>query len=145
MGAAENLDQTLLLLAERIKALEASGGSALPIIPIWAEENAVLSANATEWAFGNGANTPAGQGIPMLFRCRLIGLSCSLRNGSATIAVLRNGATADSIAATPGGVFKDISGGAIYDPGDVVGFRTLSASGTGGPNQICAWLQKEPI
>ncbi|MEO0331814.1 MAG: hypothetical protein AAF223_09030, partial [Bacteroidota bacterium] len=38
-----------------------------PTLVIWAEENSTLGNNTYEWAFGNGANSPANAGFVMPF------------------------------------------------------------------------------
>lgn len=127
------------------------GGSGLaPLYPIWAEENSTLQNNATEWAFGNGANTPDNQGVCLPFPSRLVATSMTLRSGSSdvTIGIYRNGSKVAEIATTDSrrgqGWWRTLTGSDVVDyaAGDTIGFRTVSASGTSSPNQVCAWFER---
>ena len=101
---------------------------------VWAEENAALGASATdEWAFGNGADTPFSQGVPVGVDCELYAGGWVGNGGTASIGIYRNG----TLVATVTGVnttFTAVS----FSAGDIVGFRTISSSGTGTPNTITA-------
>lgn len=121
------------------------GDPAGSIFGIWAEENSGLGNNATEWAFGNGANTPDNQGIPVPEACELFKGALSLRQGTATVGIYRNGTQVATVAATtaasPNNVLEDYADPVAYAAGDVCGFRTVSASGTASPNQVTAWFR----
>jgi hypothetical protein len=107
---------------------------------IWAEENQALAAGATEWAFGNGADTLAAGGIPVGLPCDLFRLTAYVNAGTATIQVLKNGTAAGEIACTAGANNAAITPVA-YLPGDTLNFQTRLASGTSAPNTVCAWLR----
>ena len=101
---------------------------------VWAEENAGLgTSNTDEWAFGNGANTPSSQGVPVGVDCELYAGGWVGNGGTASIGIYRNGtqvATVTGVNTT----FTAVS----FSAGDIVGFRTISSSGTGSPNTITA-------
>lgn len=108
---------------------------------IWAEENSTLGGGSTEWAFGNGANTPANQGIVIAFKSWLVASSLNLKQGSATIAIFKNGVEVAEIV-SGGTANKALYDTPIsYEAGDVLGFRTKTASSTGSPNTITAWFR----
>lgn len=110
------------------------------VFPIWAEENQPLGAGATEWAYGNGADTPTTQGIPIPFNCELFKMTACLNAGSAGIDALKNGVTAGSISAVAGSTVATV-GPTAFVSGDVLNFQTRTASGTGSPNTVCAWFR----
>ncbi len=118
------------------------------IFPIWAEENAVLAATTYEWAFGDGAATPTGEGIVLPFRCSLIALSLSLSGAAARakVEVERDGtiesAYAIDLTASNQG-FQEFFTPLQFSAGSVLNFRTLTAAGTAATNVICAWMRKE--
>jgi len=126
------------------------GGATEYMLPIWAEENAGLGNNNYEWAFGNGANTPANNGIPIYvpsgYTCRLVAMSLCTNNasGSSVVEAVLNGtpqgATANvtlvsSRSAVNSGLSLSISSG------DVLNFRTTTAGTNSGPSTVCAWLK----
>lgn len=129
------------------------GGGGSSIFPVWAEENSTLgSTNTYEWAFGNGANTPAGGGVLMsvppgyTLHCYAMGIKMNNTTGSATVELLVNGTpqgSACNVAATAnGGALADVNNGTpigIAD-GDLVNFMTTSSSGTSGPCVVVAWF-----
>ena len=119
-----------------------------PIFPIWAEENAALAATTYEWAFGDGAATPTGEGLVLPFRCSLIALSLSLSGGAARakVEVERDGViesdyAIDLTASNQG--FQEFFTPLQFSAGSVINFRTLTASGTAATNVVCAWMRKE--
>ena len=111
------------------------------IFPIWAEENSSLGANQTEWAFGNGANTPFNKGIVLPFACELFALSLCLRQGSATVSAGRNGTEVGEIISSGTASHTTLTPPQAFVAGDTLGFRTKAASGTNSPNQITAWFR----
>jgi len=119
-----------------------------PIFPIWAEENAALAATTYEWAFGDGAATPTGEGLVLPFRCGLIALSLSLSGASARakVEVERDGtiesAYAVDLTASNNG-FQEFHEPLEFYPGSIINFRTVSQTTTAATNVICAWMRKE--
>jgi len=121
------------------------------MVPIWAEENATLGASGVyEWAFGNGANTPAASGVPIYvpsgYSCRIVAMSLCINAASptATVEAVINGTPQDaaasvSVLGTSNAVNSGLS--ATINDGDVLNFRTKSSSSTAGPCVVCAWLK----
>lgn len=123
------------------------------LVPIWAEENAALTAATTyQWAFGNGANTPSTNGImihvPSGETCEVVAMALvSSAAITATVELVQNGTPLGSqaqISLSAASALK-VTFGTPYSltDGDIINFRTLSADGTntGTPNQVVAWLQ----
>jgi hypothetical protein len=113
------------------------------IFAIWAEENSTLGNNTWEWAYGNGANTRAGSGIVMGLDATCFALGLSLGGAAnATVELEVNGVlTGDQIVLTSAqnGVNTSIS--TNVSVGDVINFKTISASGTAAPCQVVAWFR----
>jgi len=118
---------------------------------IWAEENSGIEASTYEWAFGNGADTPSGRGIPIYvpsgMTCTCVAMSLSINAGTATVELEINGvvqgANCDvTVSSGTSAVQSDFLPVSISN-GDVVNFRTSAASGTSGPCQVCAWFNVE--
>jgi hypothetical protein len=116
--------------------------------PIYAEENAGLSANAYEWAFGDRASTPNSGGVtihvPSGWTCTLESMSLRLSSGTATVEAVLNGTPQGSSAnvsvSTGQGAVNTFTGVGVND-GDYFNFRTTSASGTAGPNIVTGWFK----
>jgi hypothetical protein len=128
------------------------GGGGTYLVPIWAEENSALGAtNTYEWAFGNGANTPAGGGllvyVPSGQTCEVKAMGVKMNNtsGSATVELVLNGTpqgTACQVVATGnGGALVELGTPLSISNGDRVNFRTSSSSGTASPCTAIAWLE----
>lgn len=120
------------------------------VMPIWAEENAALGAtNTYEWAFGNGANTPAARGIPIYvptgYSAEIVAVSLSLNAGTATVEVVKNGlpqgAAANVTVSTGNSAVNTLGTPLSWANGDVLNFRTTSSSGTSGPCHVCAFVR----
>jgi len=119
------------------------------MVPIWAEENAALADDTYEWAFGNGANTSANNGIsifiPSGYQCNIKGLSLNLNAGSATVEIIINGASISrdiyGDASTNKSPTVEFSTAYLLNNSDRLNFRTVTTSGTSGSNTICAWLE----
>lgn len=128
-------------------AANPQGGSG-SIFAIWAEENSGLGNNTAEWAFGNGANTPEDQGVPVPVACELFATAASLRQGSATIGIYVNGSkvaevsNADAVGGDVNRCLRTLAAPVAVSAGSVIGFRTVSASGTSSPNTVTAWLRE---
>lgn len=113
-----------------------------PAFAIWAEENGALAANAYEWAFGNGANTPNGMGVVLPFACELFAVGLSLLQGSASVRVQHDGTTVATIDSRADGNLLTLGTPVAAVAGDVVGFQTATATGTGTPNIVTAWYRE---
>lgn len=122
-----------------------AGPAAGSVFAIWAEENSGLGNNTTEWAFGNGANTPSNQGVVVPMACELFAGTLCLRQGTASVGIYKNGtleATVEqAVAASPGYVSLTLGTPVAFAPGDCVGFRTVASAGTNGPNTVTAWMR----
>jgi len=121
------------------------------VMPIWAEENSTLGASNTyEWAYGNGANTPATGGIPLFipsgWTATVVAVGCNLgASGNATIEVVLNGTpqgTSAEVVATGGGTHLTTLGTPLsVSSGDLLNFRTKSSSSTGTPNYAVMYIK----
>ena len=102
---------------------------------IWAEENADLGNNAFEWAFGNGANTPANQGVIIGIDCELVFLGLSIRGStSCEVDVLKNGVLQGVAVSTVSALRGQADVSLAYVKGDYFNFKTLvgNAASNGG-------------
>ena len=119
------------------------------IYPIWAEENAAIAASTYEWAFGNGANTPVGGGIPIYvpsgYTCEVVAMSLMLGGGTATVELVKNGTPQGSSAnvsvSSGTNAVNTLSTPLALSNGDYINFRTQAASGTAGPCTVTAWIR----
>lgn len=130
---------------------KAIGGSVPEyMIPISAEENNSLNNNATEWAFGNGANTPAGGGItiyvPTGYKCEVVAMTATTNTdgGNSNITLMLNGvnqgAACDVTLSGRTGVNDSFSPLDVVS-GDRIGFRTVTAGINSKPNTVTVWLK----
>ena len=128
-----------------------SGGSDC-FFPIWAEENSSLGANTYEWAFGNGANTAADEGIMMYvppgYTCHCVAMGVTLGGSvtaSATVELVLNavplGSACNVVVDGVGQGLDDISVPQAIVSGDRITFRTTTAVGTGTACQVVAWFK----
>lgn len=116
---------------------------------IWAEENAALGNNTYEAAFGNGANTPNGHGVPIYvpigYKCELVAMGLTLRQGTATVEAVKNttllGSQADVTVSSGISAINDSFTPVAFNSGDIINFHTTTQSGTGGPNVFNAWFK----
>jgi hypothetical protein len=153
-----NTPHGTLNFIDEIQVTDAGGGVAdvsviFPkntyMMSVWAEENAALGNNTYEWAYGNGANTAAGGGVTMYvpagYKCELVAMSLTLRQGTATVESLRNttlnGSNGDVTVSSGTTATNDSFTPIQYNNGDVINFRTTTQSGTGGPNVVTAWFK----
>ena len=107
---------------------------------IWAEENAALGAGENEWAFGNGADTPADGGITLAVNCELFRMTATIKAGTASIAASKNGTNVATLACTAGANNNTV-GPVIFSAGDVLQFQTKAAASTSLPNTVAAWFR----
>lgn len=117
-------------------------GPVYQYILIWAEESAALAANATEWAYGNGDETPATSGIVLPFDAELFAISVNPEGGNASVSALRDGvivATSEVISSPSG--FTKFSTPVAYAAGQVANFRTATAAGTSS-GRACAAFRR---
>jgi len=129
-------------------SLDNLGGIGEYMVPVWAEENSSLSANAYEWAFGNGANSPADGGltvyVPSGWECHVVAMSLRIGSGTATVQLVHNGTSKGNdcnvaIAAGQGNT-NEVTPLQINN-NDYINFRTQAASGTSAPCVVTAWLR----
>jgi len=117
--------------------------------PIWAEENSSLSANAYEWAFGNGANSPSDGGItiyvPSGWICEVVAMSLRIGSGTATVQLVHNGvsqgASANVEVSSGQSATNELGTPLAINNNDFINFRTQAASGTSSPNVVTAWIR----
>ena len=120
------------------------------IMPIWAEENAGLAAGATEWAYGNGANTPLAQGpvlyVPAGLNAEIVAVGLSIPSGTATVQVVINGvaqgAAANATHTGPGGTINTLVAPVPVVNGDILNFQTQTVTAaTGAPAQAIMYVR----
>jgi len=117
--------------------------------PVWAEENSSIAATTYEWAFGNGADTPADGGmtiyVPTGWACTVVAMSLRVGGGTATVELVHNGTPQGSdaqVVLSSGQSATDELGTPIsISNNDYINFRTLAASGTSAPCVVTAWLR----
>ena len=134
---------------KKIADLEAKPTIGEYMVPVWAEENSSLGANAYEWAYGNGANTPNDGGItiyvPSGWECHVVAMSLRIGSGTATVELVHNGTVKGddcNVAVTSGQSAVNVTDPPIeISNNDYINFRTTSASGTSSPNVVCAFLR----
>ena len=148
---------TLNFVGSNVQATDAGSGVAditistkhKYMVPIWAEENAALSNNTYEWAFGNGANTSQNNGVaiyvPTGYSAAVVGMTLDLNAGSATVELEINGTLTGQTVSADVGTGNKSDGGSITSQtitnADRINFKTQSASGTSGPNVVTAWVE----
>lgn len=114
------------------------------VFPIWAEENSALVTGAYEWAYGNGDDTVNGSGIPVPFPCEIfaMGLDHSTA-GSATVMAQVNGADVGAEVSTVSERNATVTFGTpiAVSAGDVIGFQTVTGTGSAGGNRVVVWLR----
>ncbi len=143
-----------ILVAEgEIDTLQAQpAGMSEYLVPIWAEENAVLGNNTYEWAFGNGADTPSNAGItiyvPSGMECHIVAMTGTTNSASGTSVIEAN--VNGSVLGVSDGVEVTLSGrsGAndaftdyALSTGDRLTFRTRTAGTNAQPSTVTAWLR----
>lgn len=136
---------------DEIVTLPTGGGSSSYMVPIWAEENAALGASAYEWAFGNGANSPADGGItiyvPSGMQCHVVAMSLRVGGGTATVELVHNGsvkgAACNVVLASGQSATDEMETPLEISNNDYINFRTQAASGTSAPCVVTAWLLYE--
>ena len=131
------------------------GGGSVSYFPIWAEENAGLGASNTyEWAFGNGSNTAANEGVVMYvpsgFECHCVAMGAQVDGAtpSATIELVLNGTpqgeSCQVVLTSANTGVDELQTPLAISSGDLVNFRTASSSGTTTSCRVVAWFRMQP-
>jgi len=112
---------------------------------VWAEESATISAGSTEYAYGNGDDTPINSGIVIGIDCELFACGGEAEAGTGVnLEVIKNGA---SIAET--GVFNSHTITNVtpvaFLAGDIINFRTKAVTSSGASCRPCAWFRVATI
>ncbi len=116
------------------------------IFNVFAEESSSLGAGQTEWAFGNGDNTPNGHGIVIPVDCELFAMSIDHEGGvNTTVRIIKNtDATLSTYqvttAASESG-YATFGTPLSFSAGDIANFTTISASSTGSSGRASAWFR----
>lgn len=113
-----------------------------PLFNVWAEENSSLSSNTLEWAFGNGANAPEDQWVVVPVDCELVFGTLSLKAGTATVWVYKNGSKVFDIVWTSKNNSSTVPAPVRFNAWDCVWFKTILASLTSTPNIVTAWFRE---
>ncbi len=120
------------------------------VMPVVAEENGPLAAASFEWGFGDGANTPSGQGVPLFvpagLSAEVVALGLSFPSGTATVELEINGvlqgAAADVTHTGAGGTTNTLATPVAVANGDILNFRTTSVPvATTGPAQVVVYVR----
>lgn len=132
-------------LAEQL--YNCTSGLNLPgsIFTIFAEERSALGSNSYEWSFGDSDASQSGFGIVIPFRSELIALTLNIRGGKATVEARNNKASSGlSITANPIyglNAYTVTQKSIIYQPGDILGFKTLTSSNVSDGGKVAAWFR----
>ncbi|MEM6966917.1 MAG: hypothetical protein AAF573_19285, partial [Bacteroidota bacterium] len=123
-----------------------STNNGFTIFSVWAEESSALGANQYEWAFGNGDNTPNGDGIVIPVDCELFAMSLNHEGGANTVvqAIKNTDATLTAYQVQNTGTENGhITFGTplTFVAGDVINFRTISSSSGGASGRVSAWFR----
>lgn len=116
------------------------------IFGVWAEEAQSLANNSYEWSFGNGDNTPNGQGIVIPVDCELFAMSLNHEGGANTTVRIVKGTNASlsdyqvsNTGVTNG--YNTFASPLAFGAGDVVNFTTISVSAQGTSGRVTAWFR----
>jgi len=112
---------------------------------IYAEEAGAFTAGH-EWSFGGGDQTPAANGIPIVFASKLIGLGLDVErsaDGDVTVEVYNNGAASGQTITAAGSATTATSNSLNYTfaAGSKINFKTTAAGGTTQSGRIVAYLR----
>ncbi len=115
--------------------------TAYSYFPVWAEESSTISAGATEYAYGNGDDTPLASGIVIGIDCELYAAGGEAEASTGVnLEVIKNGS---SVAET--GVFSSNTVVGVtpvsYSAGDIVNFRTKAVTTSGASCRPVAWFR----
>ena len=112
--------------------------------PIWAEDSSTIAAGATEYAYGNGDETPAASGIVIGVDCELF--ACGGEAEASTgvnLEVLKNGgAVAETGLFDSNGITQLVTPISIL-AGDIINFRTKAVGSSGASCRPVAWFRVE--
>jgi hypothetical protein len=163
---------TLNFIGDSVEATDGGNGTAnITVDPkyesfsyIWAEENAALNANAYEWAFGNGANTPANHGvsvyIPNGYKAEIVALGLNISSDNADVKAtvqcevgddsgnvdIIGSVTVDQTTATTNRTVTELSTPYELTNADVINFKTVDVSGsTRAPNVVTAIIKYKKL
>ena len=121
------------------------------IFPIWAEESADVGTNTaggSQWAFGNGNNSPRGTGVCVPFACELFALTISMERAETVTVEAEVNAISTGLSVSATAEKSAVAGFEatpfLLSAGEVLGFRTLAparaASSDGAV--VTAWLRR---
>ena len=160
--AAENVEELLIALSSNFffrKTLEIADVNNLQpaldakqpnlslgggLFSIYAEERGALANNRFEWGFGDSDASQNGFGITIPFNCKLIALTLTTRQGSATVNAFKNttdtgkAVTSDGTARRAVSDFKNSP--VDFVPGDCINFKTITAAGVTQGGKVTAWF-----
>lgn len=135
-------DSTILgsTVADALNNLASAGRT---VFAIWAEENSGLNAGAYEWAYGNGDDTVAGSGIPVALDAVIFAVGLDHNTtGSATVAVEVDGVQVATVTtSSERNTINQLVSPVAVTAGQVVGFRTVSGTGSASGNRVVAYLR----
>lgn len=112
---------------------------------IYAEEQGAFTAGH-EWSFGDGDETPAANGIPIVFASKLIGLGLDVErtaDGDVTVEVYKDGVASNQTVTAVGAATTATSNSHSYAfaAGTKINFKTTAAGGTTQSGRIVAYLR----
>ncbi|MEM7738374.1 MAG: hypothetical protein AAF267_21570, partial [Deinococcota bacterium] len=123
------------------KRAEGGAGVTAYTQTVLAEENGPLATSTNggfQWSFGNGAETPQPQGMPVLFGGAITKLALET-DGAGTVEVYLNG-TATGITITEPESVKTVN--IPVSEGDVINFRTTATTTPGSSSRVIAFLER---
>lgn len=107
-------------------------------LSVWAEESGTLSANNTQWSFGNGAVGNISIVIPENMELYSVSLSCDIFGNGASINFLRNGGTSVNVNFTTNHELIELGNPVSFSAGDRIGFETSTVSGSNVDARVVA-------
>jgi len=115
------------------------------IFEIFAEESGPLGNNESEWAFGNGDNTPIGHGIVIPLDCELWSMTLDHEGGDeTTVRIVINNAEQVGYEVAISGEENSHSTFPVplsITAGDILNFRTISVAPEGTSGRVSAWFR----
>ena len=115
------------------------------IFEIFAEESSPLGNDQSEWAFGNGDDTPNGHGIVIPLDCELWAITLDHEGGNeSTVNIVRNNTIEAGYAVTISGTEQGYNIFPVpltITAGDVLNFRTVTVDNVGTSGRASAWLR----
>lgn len=141
--APTNYTETADTLNGHLDGIDAALSANGSVFCIWAEEAAGLADGAYEWSFGNGDEVVNGSGVVVPFACEVFAMALDHNTASsATVRFQINGTNVDDVTTTAErNAFTNFGTPHAVAAGDVIGFQTVTGTGSSGGNRVMVWLR----